>query len=71
MTDNTHMNEIIVSIPPAFIPALDELVMQSGAGTREQWLKNVVKGILFEYQMRKDFGVEQQSRAMQLNTLWP
>lgn len=65
------MNQIAVSIPPVFLPILDELVAQTGAGTREQWLKNVVKGILFDCQMRKDFAADQQKRFAQLNSFWP
>ena len=65
------MNQVTVSIPPSFLPVLDELVLQTGAGTREQWLKNVVKQILFDCQMRKDFASDQQKRFLQLNSLWP
>lgn len=65
------VNQITVSIPTAFLPILDELVLQTGAGTREQWLKNVVKQILFDCQMRKDFASDQQKRFLQLNSLWP
>jgi len=65
------MTQISVSIPPTFVQALDELVQVSQAGSREQWLTNVVRNFVFDYQMRKDFGAQQQARAQQLATYWP
>lgn len=65
------MNQITISVPPMFLPAVDELVQVSQAGSREQWLTNVVRGIVFDYQMRKDFSAQQQARAQQLWSFWP
>jgi hypothetical protein len=62
---------VTVVVPPQFTNALDELVMQTGAGTREVWLKNVVKNILVEYQVRKHLGAQYQQQAMQVANLWP
>jgi hypothetical protein len=65
------MHQITVSVPPMFLPAVDELVRLSQSGSREQWLTQVVRGIVFDYQMRKDFAPQQQARAQQLNAFWP
>ena len=65
------MNSITVDIPPAFVPTLDELVNQAQVSSREEWLKNVLKRIIFDYQMSKDFAPQQQQRLMQLNAFWP
>ena len=65
------MNEISIQIPDAFLQPLDELVQQSGAPSREEWVKGLVRNFLFEYQMRKEFGPKQQQRGMQLMTMWP
>lgn len=65
------MTQITVSVPPMFVSALDELVQLSQAGSREQWLSNVVRNCVFDYQMRKDFGAQQQARAQQLASYWP
>lgn len=62
---------VTVNIPPQFVKALDELVMQSGAGTRELWMKNVVKGILVDFQVRKHLGAQYQQQATQVASLWP
>ena len=65
------MNPITVNVPTVFVSAIDELVQGSQAGSREQWLTNVVRGIVFDYQMRKDFAAQQQARAQQLWSFWP
>jgi len=65
------MSTIKVTIPPEFDQALNELVTLSQAPSREAWLANVVRNMLFDYQFRKDFAPQQQLRLQQLNGLWP
>lgn len=65
------MNQITIQVPPAFLPVIDELVRLNQAGTREQWLAGVVRGIAFDYQLRKEFTAPSQARLQQLNGLWP
>jgi hypothetical protein len=65
------MNQVTISIPPMFLPVVDELVQYSQAGTREQWLSNVVRGVVFDYQLRKEFSAPHQKRVEQLNEFWP
>jgi len=65
------MSTIQVTIPPEFDQTLNELVTLSQAPSREVWLRNVVRNMLFDYQLRKDFAPQQQSRLQQLNSFWP
>lgn len=65
------MSTIKVTIPPEFDQALNELVTLSQAPSREAWLGNVVRNLLFDYQLRKDFAPQQQMRVQQLNGIWP
>jgi hypothetical protein len=65
------MSTIKVTIPPEFDQALTELVTLSQAPSREAWLANVVRNMLFDYQLRKDFAPQQQLRIQQFNGLWP
>lgn len=65
------MNPITVHIPPAFMPVIDELVRLSRSGTREQWLANVARQVLFDYQLRKEFGDRHQQRIQQMSEFWP
>lgn len=64
------MAHFSIVIPNEFLQALDELVMQTAAGTRETWLRNVVANILVEYQLRKDLAQQIQRRTMELSSLW-
>jgi hypothetical protein len=54
-----------------FLPVVDELVQLSQSGTREQWVANVVRGVVLDYQIRKEFSQNQQARAQQLSGFWP
>lgn len=65
------MNQITVSVPPMFLPAIDELARMAQAGSREQWLTQVVRGIVFDFQTRKEFGPQYDARMRQLASLWP
>ena len=65
------MYEITITIPGPFLQPLDELVQQANAGTREQFVKNLVRNFVFEHQMRKEIMPQQQQRMMQLMNMWP
>jgi hypothetical protein len=65
------MSTIKVTIPPEFEQALNELVTLSQASSKEVWLGNVVRNLVFDYQIRKDFGPQQQMRFQQLSGFWP
>jgi metal-responsive CopG/Arc/MetJ family transcriptional regulator len=64
------MVTVSIQIPEEFLPALDELVMQTGAGLRETWVRNVVGNILIDYQLKKDFAPQLQTRQQFLLGLW-
>ena len=65
------MYEITVTIPDPFLQSLDELVQQANAGTREQFVKNLVRNFVFDYQMRKEIMPQHQQRMVQLMNMWP
>ena len=65
------MNPVTITIPPMFLPVVDELVQLTQSGSREQWLANVVRGIVIDHQIRKEFSPNQQARAQQLSSFWP
>ena len=65
------MNKLTVTIPAEFQQALNELVALSKAPSREAWLANAVRNLVFDYQMRKDFALQQEARFKQLSALWP
>jgi metal-responsive CopG/Arc/MetJ family transcriptional regulator len=65
------MYEITVTIPDPFLQSLDELVQQANAGTREQFVQNLVRNVVFDYQMRKEMMPQQQQRMFQLMNMWP
>jgi metal-responsive CopG/Arc/MetJ family transcriptional regulator len=62
---------ISIEIPQQFLQPLNELVMQSGAGSSEAWVKNLIKNVIMDYQLKKDLGPEYQRRMAYLQTLWP
>ena len=64
------MNSVTISIPPMFLPVVDELVQLTQSGNREQWMANVVRGVVIDYQVRKEFSQNQQARAQQLSGFW-
>jgi metal-responsive CopG/Arc/MetJ family transcriptional regulator len=64
------MARITVTIPDQFLQPLDEMVRQSGAGTRENWVRNVVGQILVDYQLKKDLAQQIQQRTVYLTSLW-
>jgi hypothetical protein len=65
------MNPVTINIPPMFLPVVDELVQLTQSGNREQWLANVARGVVIDYQIRKEFSPNQQARAQQLSGFWP
>lgn len=64
------MATIMVNIPDQFLQPLDEMVMQSGAGSREKWIRNVIGQILVDYQLKKDLAAQIQQRTAYLSSLW-
>ncbi len=64
------MAALTIQIPDEFLQALDDLVMQTGAGTRETWARNVIGNILVDYQLKKDLGPQMQARYQFLLGLW-
>jgi len=64
------MAQFTIVIPNEFIPALDELATQSGAGTRELWLRNTVGNMLIQYQVQKELALQIQRRTLELSSLW-
>jgi metal-responsive CopG/Arc/MetJ family transcriptional regulator len=64
------MAKITITIPDQFLQPLDELVMQTGAGNRETWVKNVIGQILVDYQLKKDLAQQIQQRTAYLASLW-
>ncbi len=64
------MAVLTIPVPDQFLPPLDELVAQTGAGTRERWAKNVLANILIDFQLRKDFGPQMEQRTKQLWSFW-
>ena len=64
------MEQFTIVIPNEFIPALDELATQSGAGTRELWLRNTVGNMLIQYQVQKELALQIQRRTLELSSLW-
>jgi|GEM_PF-2494206 len=65
------MSAITIQVPKAFQQALDELVAATGAPSRELWLTSVVRSMVFDFQIRKDFAPQQMARIEQLNLFWP
>lgn len=59
-----------VTIPNEFLPALDELVTQTNAGSRDLWLRGVVSTLLIQYQVNKDVGPQAQQRNAELSAVW-
>lgn len=64
------MAVITIKIPDQFLPVMDELVTQTGAGTREVYARNLLAGILINYELQKEFGQNMQARTQQLTALW-
>lgn len=64
------MYEITITIPDLFLEPLDELVQQANAGTREQFVTNVVRNVVVDYQMRKETMGQHQERMFQLMNMW-
>ena len=64
------MATITIKVPDTFLPVMDELVAQTGAGTREVYARNLVAGFLIQYQTGKEFGPTMQTRSQQLMAMW-
>lgn len=65
------MYKTIIEIPSEFIQPLNEMVQLSGAGSVEEWTKNVVRNIIIDYQLKKDLNPEYEKRMNFLVSLWP
>jgi len=61
---------ITIRVPDQFLAVMDELVTQTGAGTREIYARNLLANILIDYELRKEFGANMQARTQQLMALW-
>jgi metal-responsive CopG/Arc/MetJ family transcriptional regulator len=59
-----------INVPNEFLPTLDELVIQTGAGSRELWLRNTIGNMLIQYQVQKELGQQIQRRTLELSNLW-
>lgn len=64
------MAQFSITIPNEFLPALDELVVQTGAGTRDLWLRNTIGNMLIQYQVQKELAPQFQQRTLELTNLW-
>ncbi|HYL57612.1 MAG TPA: hypothetical protein VEU51_01990 [Candidatus Acidoferrales bacterium] len=64
------MAHFSVNIPNEFMQSLDEIVAQSGAQTRELWIRNTIGNMLIQYQVQKDLAQQIQHRTQELMTLW-
>ena len=65
------MYRITVDIPEQFLPVLDEIVIRTQAGTRENWTKNLIKNMLIQGLCDKDLAPQFQQRGMYYAGLWP
>ncbi len=65
------MYRITVDIPEQFLPVLDEIVIRTQAGTRENWTKNLIKNMLIQGLCEKDLASQFQQRGMYYAGLWP
>ena len=64
------MAQFSITIPNEFLPALDELMIQTGAGTRDVWLRTVIGTMLVQHQVQKELSPQYQRRTLELNNLW-
>jgi hypothetical protein len=64
------MAQFSITIPNEFLPALDELVVQSGAVTRDLWLRNTIGNMLIQYQVQKELAPQIQRRTLEFTSLW-
>jgi len=64
------MATITIQIPDQFLPVIDELVTQSGAGSRDVWARNTIANFLINYELQKEFATAMQTRNQQLVAMW-
>jgi hypothetical protein len=64
------MAQFSITVPNEFLPAMDEVVVQTGAGTRELWLRNTIGNMLIQYQVQKELAQQIQRRTVELTSLW-
>jgi hypothetical protein len=64
------MAQFSITIPNEFLPVMDEVVAQTGAGTRDLWLRNTIGSMLIQYQVQKELAQQTQRRTLELTTLW-
>jgi len=64
------MAQFSITIPNEFLPVLEELVAQTGAGTRDLWLRNTIGNMLIQYQVQKELAQQIQRRTVEFTSLW-
>ncbi len=64
------MAQFTISIPDEFMPLLDQLMVQSNAGTREICVRQIIGNFLVTSQVQKELEQQYQSRVSELSTLW-
>ena len=65
-----EMAQFTLTIPNEFLPALDELVVQTQAGSRDAWIRNVIGNMLVQYQIQKELAPQARQREAELVGLW-
>jgi hypothetical protein len=66
----TTMAHFSIDIPNEFMQSLDEIVAQSGAQTRDLWVRNTIGNMLIQYQVQKDLAKPIKERTEELMSLW-
>ncbi len=64
------MATITIQIPDQFVSVIDELTAQSGAGTRDAWVRTTIANLLINYELQKEFATPMQARNQQLVAIW-
>jgi metal-responsive CopG/Arc/MetJ family transcriptional regulator len=64
------MLKVVVTVPDEFLQPLDELVVQSQAGSREEFVRNAVREMLVNYEVQKEFSNPMRGRYMQLVSMF-
>jgi hypothetical protein len=64
------MAQITINIPDQFLPVLDEAARMSGAGTRENFIKQWLAPTLIQIEIQREFGATTNPRMQQLLAMW-
>jgi metal-responsive CopG/Arc/MetJ family transcriptional regulator len=64
------MAQFSITVPNEFLPIMDEVVAQTGAGTRDLWLRNAIGNMLIQYQVQKELAHEFERRTLELTNFW-